>query len=340
MRQHRACLLATLTLLGAYPAAEAATAPTHPDTALVTTIAMPGRPFGMAVSSLGRAYVTLLDLGLVSETTSGFDRIDGVVGVSSVPTAVAFAPDGATAYVTNQHSFTVGVIDVACGRQTAQIAASANTFRVAIAPDGVTGYATVSTGQLLVIDLAAQAQVASIEVGGYPNGLILDNAGHLYVSSVHDGAVRVIDTARRSVSRTIPVPGVAQDLALSPDGSTLYVADESGIDGDDDLGRIHVIETATGKLLEPLRVAGSPFALGLSPDGNHLYCSASAQGIVSIVDLAKRSVVKTIIAGCPRRIAFDPSGEVCYIADEGAGVIVVGDSDGAACRRLSAIACR
>ncbi len=47
-----------------------------------------------------------------------------------------------------------------------------------------------------------------------------------YVANVQSGTVSVIDTTTGTVTATIPVGADPIDMAVSPDGSTVYVANE------------------------------------------------------------------------------------------------------------------
>jgi YVTN family beta-propeller protein len=76
-------------------------------------------------------------------------------------------------------------------------------------------------------------QVKTIPVGLHPSGMVPSRAGRfLYVANANSDTVSVIDTTKGEVAETIgcrpeaglPFGSGANALALSPDGSTLYVA--------------------------------------------------------------------------------------------------------------------
>jgi YVTN family beta-propeller protein len=103
-----------------------------------------------------------------------------------------------------------------------------------VSPDGRELYIAYEGmyGKLRIWDIAIRAFVAEValsESGGLGVAVSPDGA-YVYVGSsiVHPGSVYVIDAARRSVIATIPVGGVPQRLAISPDGATLVVPNSSG----------------------------------------------------------------------------------------------------------------
>src|SRR5262249_42316615 len=113
---------------------------------------------------------------------------------------------------------------------------------------------------------------------------------YLIASCEFSGQLVKVDVRRERVLGTLDLPdgpgGMPQDVRLSPDGRTFYVADLTAggvwkIDG----GRLKVTGfVATGK-----------GAHGLYPsrDGSALYVSNRGAGTVSVISFATRKVVAT-----------------------------------------------
>ena len=116
------------------------------------------------------------------------------------------------------------------------------------------------------------------------------------------------------------VGGEPQGVAVSLDGTELFVADESFN------GQINVYNLianvqeasipsgATSSL-------GGPFGLAISPDGAAVYVgviSAEGPGLIQVIDVKTRTIERTInsCGSTPRRIAFGFSGGLAVIADE------------------------
>ncbi|MFO1464289.1 MAG: YncE family protein [bacterium] len=167
------------------------------DNSLVTTIDVGEFPRGLKVSPDGsKVYVANIGdnadpMNILPSTISVIQTDDNsVTTIETDPTGVAgtsfvaFTPDGAHAYASNQGSDEVIVIDVAT--------------------DSLAG--------------------TSIPTGGRPQGLEVNHAGtRLYVANQTDGTVTVIDTSNNQVVTTIPVGGGSAQVAVSPDDKKVYV---------------------------------------------------------------------------------------------------------------------
>jgi YVTN family beta-propeller protein len=79
--------------------------------------------------------------------------------------------------------------------------------------------------------------------------------------------VSVIDTATDTVVATIPVGGAPWGVAVTPDGSTVYVADNSDV-------TVSVIATATNTVVgSPISVGTFPFGLAVSSSVHSRKCA-------------------------------------------------------------------
>jgi YVTN family beta-propeller protein len=78
----------------------------------------------------------------------------------------------------------------------------------------------------------------------------------VYVASLADGIVSVIDTATNTVSATIPVGVFPEGVAVKPDGSKVYVANVN-------TGTVSVIATATNTVIATIPVGFGPVAFGV-----------------------------------------------------------------------------
>jgi YVTN family beta-propeller protein len=108
-----------------------------------------------------------------------------------------------------------------------------------------------------------------------------------------------------------------QDIAVSPDGSELYVASESR-------GVIHVLDAATGAAKTDINLGSGVFGLSMTPDGAQLYATGSFAGTIWIVDRAARTTLKSIpVGGTPRRIAFNADGSRAVVTNEGGFVTII-----------------
>lgn len=214
----------------------------------------------------------------------------GTIAVGSDPSGVLFSPDSTTAYVANFAASTVSVIDTATQQVTQTIALAANSFpqEMALSKDGTS----------------------------------------LYVDGTANSSVSVIDTATDAVTHTIPVGVDPEGIAVSPDGSTVYVVN-SIIFGSFD-GSVSIIDAATDTVTNTIGVGPSPYGVAVSPDGASVYVvnsnsTANAAGSVSVIDAGTGAITSTIPVGIDAtQVAITPDGATAYVvngADSSVSVI-------------------
>jgi DNA-binding beta-propeller fold protein YncE len=137
------------------------------------------------------------------------------------------------------------------------------------------------------------------------------------VSNFLSGTVVEVNPATPAVLRTFTTGGYPQGIALSADGTELYIANESGW--------LETRSIATGVRLDSIPLDGGGFGLARSPDDGVLYVGIPSKGEVQIVRRATRQVIKTLATGgVPRRIAFTADGRHAVIANASGWVDVVG----------------
>jgi YVTN family beta-propeller protein len=147
---------------------------------------------------------------------------------------------------------------------------------------------------------------------------------YAYVSN-SDGTVTEVDLTTASVVGS-PITISADQfeagpLAVAPDGSRLYVGDESG-------DTVSVIDTGADQLVgQPIPVDIRPDAIAISPDGSRVYVAngdgnGDNTGTVSVIDTATDQVVDDIGlthdgSGVvdPDDLVVSPDGRYLYVSD-------------------------
>jgi len=282
------------------------------DSNIVARLALSGRPFDAEISPSGVIYVTRLDVGLVSRLNLAERAFTSAVAVGSVPSRVTFNASGSTAYVSNQFSDDVGIIDVSTNTQAGVIPTTGDPGPVALSIDGAALFVTTNADRLYRISLASRAPTDSLGLPATSHHLVVHPGGNLlYVATREGGSVLEVDARTLAVTRTFPLGGRTNGMVLSPDHGTLYVAN-------DHLSLIHVITLSTGSV-GSIALSGGPFALGLGPDGTRVYATLTSNGIVQVVDRASRQVVQTIETGGAPRVP---------VAAATQGLVVVANESG------------
>ena len=204
------------------------------------------------------------------------------------PAAIAVAPDGRMAYVTDAGTsplgHTVTPIDLATRRALPPIDVGAGPQGIAITPDGSTAYVAdagaIVSGQsgpightVTPIDLATRRALPPIDVGNAPVAVAVSPDGHAaYVANANSGSVSPISVSTGRAGPAIAVPGAPQALALS--GSTLYVAlGRSGVAPGDS---VVAIDLGTGRAGTPVGVGPTPTALAVHGSRVYVVCYGSS----------------------------------------------------------------
>ena len=188
-----------------------------------------GQIYGLDVSADGtRVYVANNGKNTVSVVSTVTNTVVATIAVGSKPTGVALAGD--RLYVANNGGGTLTVIDTAAQAVIGTVTVGSKPSELVADADGSRVYVTnYGSGTVSIIDTAAQAVIGTVTVGAKPQGIDLSADGTvLYVADGRD-TVTVVDTVTRTVLHTVRIDGWRETgshrLALSPDGSQIYITD-------------------------------------------------------------------------------------------------------------------
>ncbi len=166
-----------------------------------------------------------------------------------------------------------------------------------------------------VIDAYAMTIEADIEIPVEPHLVTAaQRRAYVTISGHHYDSVAVIDTESERVIANHRVPGVATDVAVSPDGTRIFVGrvDEAsvGLAVINTFGRVHTLDLAdsAGRTVDAVRV---------SPNGRLVYVATSDadSGTLFIVDGAEGRVLREVSIASPiRDIAVSRDGALAYVA--------------------------
>lgn len=288
---------------------------THPNGVVVASPNLSGQPYGVAISPDGDVLVAQVLAGLVSRYTLP-DTLPAASLISGLqPVHLAIDATGSRAYVVNQAGQSLHVIGFHPFGLLDSIPLTNDGFNIAVEADGQRVYVTTADGRVYVVSTTPYVIVDSMQVGSAANGLAFSPSGdRLYVSSRDAGTITVFNTQTNPPIDTILTTGAPQRLAVSPDGLTLFAANETY--------GINVVTLLAGTLQPNIPLDGSGYGLGLTPDGKQLYATNPRTGNIFIVDVATRLVVDTLpIGGVPRNVSFDHDGRMAVVTD-GAGRVI------------------
>jgi YVTN family beta-propeller protein len=143
-----------------------------------------------------------------------------------------------------------------------------------------------------------------------------------YVTNWIDNSVWVIDIATNNVvGSPIPVGRLPEGVAVTPDGTKVYVANNNlNLNGTGtDTDTVSVITTATNTVVATITVGNQPSGVAVTPDGTKVYV-VNQGGTVSVIATASNTVVATVTVGAnPSGVAVTPDGTKVYVVNTGYG---------------------
>ena len=220
------------------------------------------------------------------------------------------------AYVPNQGSNNVSVIDDATLSVAATIPAGSTPSGVSVSADGSRVYiANLSSNNVTVIDGTTNTVVTTVAVGLAPYGLVVSPDGsEVYVPNSGGNSVSVIDTATNTVVATIPGLNNPWYPDVTPDGAILLVPNHA-------TNTVSAIDTATRTIVQTYVVQTAPVSVSVTPNGSKAYVTNDNGNIASAIDLGTGIVTALPGTGSTIGVDFLPDSSMAYFASWNSGNI-------------------
>jgi len=130
----------------------------------------------------------------------------------------------------------------------------------------------------------------------------------LYVANYVDNTVSAVNAVTGAVVAIIPVGANPYGIAISHDGSKVYVAFTYS-------DYISVISTATNRVTANITVGTAPADVVVSPDGSKIYVPVSNYNHIAVIDPVTNNVTAVIPTTLvPGVMALSPDGTRAYVA--------------------------
>src|SRR5437588_506072 len=202
------------------------------------------------------------------------------------------------AYINNEDSNDVSVIDISTNTVAATVPVGAGPVGVAVTPDGTAVYvANNGENTVSVIDTRTNTVTATAQVGMAPVGVVVRPDGaRVCVTNSGDNTVSVIYTSDNREWDLTRVGRTPMGAAISPDGSRVYVANN----GD---GTVTVIDAVSYEVITTVAVGSGPIGVAVTRDGTAVYVVNNGDNTVSVIDPA----TNTVTAG-PFGAGISPAG--------------------------------
>jgi YVTN family beta-propeller protein len=276
-----------------------------------------GGGFGIARTPGGELIVSLIQQGQV-ERVPASPGASALASVGGLPVVVAVDPAGQLAYAANMGTGVLSVIDVASMTKVVDVDIPGEAHSLAMSPRGDRVYVTNTANSVFAVDVATRTIVQTTGVGSGPWGIAFWTTATdslMYVTARDGGSISEIDMRTGNLLRTLSVGGRPHGIAIAPNGSTLYVADDSN-------GRVLFVNRATGAITHGVPATGA-FGIAIAPDGSTLYVTTNP-GYILVIDVPSATVSKQeSTEGQPRQILVLPDGNTALAANLGGWVDMV-----------------
>ena len=211
--------------------------------------------------------------------------------LAAMPGSPALEPPG-YAFIANQYEHTAVLVDLRSKQSVARVEVGVNGHEVAVSPDGHFGYVP-----------------------------IYGNSG-VGKPGTDGDRIDIIDLKERKLAGTIALgkPVRPHCAKFGPDG-LLYVSAELA-------QAIYVIDVNTKKIVGEIPTGAiESHMFVISPDGKRAYTSNVHAGSVSVLDLAKRSLITVIpVSKIVQRISMTADGKRVFTHDQDQPRIAVIDA--------------
>jgi YVTN family beta-propeller protein len=244
------------------------------------------------------------------------------VKTGKLPHGAAATADGRRFFTTIESDHTLQVIDTADDRILHTIKLSGMPNQCAATPDGKYVGVPIRDRDLVdIVDITQGRVVKSLPVKVPHNCYCAGRNDRLFVTSMGDDKVNLIDLKTLAYAAEIPVGGVPRPLAVTRDEKMLYCA-LSDLHGFviADIPERKVIQRVNLPELPPgakLPVPRTPtHGLELTPDGSELWVTSCAADLVYVFDTARKKIVAKVGVGRgPNWVTFSPDGRYCCVSN-------------------------
>ena len=235
---------------------------TLPDTGLGQPLGVGDEPTGLAVNPAGnRAYVANQFDRNVDVIDIASNQTVDVLPIVGDPFVMTAAPDGQSLFVSSD----VDTIYRIATNHTilGAVGGPATVNALTISPDNVHLYASLpDAGVVQDIAIASNTLTRTFTIPGRPQGLAVSGDGKiLYVASETSQFLYLVNTGIGAVSDSIGVSGGGFALALTPDGTQLYLTRSSA-------GKVTIVTLATRDTVN-IAVGGAPRRFAFDATGTY-----------------------------------------------------------------------
>jgi uncharacterized repeat protein (TIGR01451 family) len=258
-------------------------------------------PFGITPDQ-SRIYLADNVNNLVNVVDTTTNTLVTSIPVGSGATAVAITPNGLSGYVADYGDTNVSVFSVATNSVVKTVPIGFASGWLTASPDGAFVYVgsavdnrvavintstNVLSSTFTIAPPAGQLTAACIIGPAFNPASTLGYFLQSCASTTAPGSVSVLSIPNNVTVATIPVGILPYDLALTPDGSRLYVVNARS-------NSVSVIDTANNTVIATVPVGNAPQSIAVTPDGTLVYVPNAKDSTLSLIQTSTNTVTATV----------------------------------------------
>ena len=278
-----------------------------------------GRPFGLGMSSAGKALALQLDVETAARFLFTADTVFSFTSIANNAIDVAFTSSGSRAYVTILDGSRVYEVNMSTGAVIDSVTFGQSHHRILMHPDNSKFWVFGIGGKVWAVDRVTGARTDSVTAtANVIRGVSRRSDGTIALGAGPE--VVLLNSATLDVITSASLGTTTQEVVYSHDGASIFVALE-------DAGKVMVLNATTLAKTDSIMFTPtpmSPFGMRLSPDGHTLLVSSGLTGRVAVINADTHAVVRILdTGGTPRRIAFSPAGGSAFVTNEDGWIDVI-----------------
>jgi len=293
-----------------------------------------GLPARVAAQS-GRLYVANSRGGDITVVDLDTMKVVDDIKVGSHVHGLAIQADGRRLFTTIETEHTLKFIDTVSDKVIASVKLTGKPNECAVTPDGKYIVVPIRDGNSVnIVDVAQQKVVKILPIHVPHNAFDAGSNRYIYVSSMDDHEIDVIDLAKMDYSAHIPVGGRPRPYVVVPKAHKMYVA-VSYLHGFNivDIPTQRVTRRVAIPALHPHATLG-PYetpdtfthGLGVTPDGKEVWVTSELDNAMYVYDLRTNKVTARVPTGTgPNWVAFSPDGKYVCVSNAGSEDVSIFD---------------
>jgi YVTN family beta-propeller protein len=245
------------------------------------------------------------------------------VPTGTTPYAAAVNPVTGKAYIANQGTNTVTIIDGANFSAT-NVVTGAGPLAIAINPISNRVYVLnrSASSTLSVLDGSSNAVLANISIGAGGSSVAVNPVtNRVYVALTVPNTVQVIDGGTNTTVTSVALPAGTGPfaVAVNPVTNRIYTANFNN-------NTFSVINGATNAVITTAAAGTQPVSVAVDPVNDKVFIANYQGSSVTVVNGANNTTSTVATGSGPRAIGVNPATGKVYVANSFAGTVTVIDS--------------